>query len=215
MRLRFWFSRGLQVLASILGASVLYGLLMWIQMDDSRLEFLLMMLPLYFILFGGFILLIMTFSLYKMMLSLCLSFGSTRREALVGMHIYRLIPTLGITALAALLYVFPGVEPLFSVRTMVLLSLGAFLLMGAVGSVLGMIYYRFGKVGAIITGISSVILGIGAGFLFAFSTNIQSGLSGLAGSLPLSWVPLVLGAAVYLLTMIPENLVIRNYQVKQ
>ena len=113
MRLRYWFTGALQLLGMVLGASALYCLVIWLQMDDE-VQFLLAMLPLYFILFGSIMMLCLTVGLYKTMVNLALSFGSTRREVLAGLQLYRLLPTLAVAALAALLTGIPGVESVFS-----------------------------------------------------------------------------------------------------
>ncbi len=212
MRLRFWLMGGLRVLGTILGASALYAFFMWIQMEDST--YILTLLPLYLILFGAVMLMAMTLGLYKMMLSLSLSFGSTRREAMMGIHIYRLLPCLGTTAMVALLTAVPGVEFLFSLQSTILVCLGAFLLCGALGAVLGLIYYRFGKLGAILSVVCMVLLAFAGGFLAVLSVDQSDWLQRLFSTVPASWLTLALGAAVYLIVMIPERLVLRKYQVK-
>lgn len=214
MRLRFWLLGSLRIFGSVVGASAIYAIFMWIQMDDGKITNVLTLLPLYFLLFGAIMLLAMTMSLYKMMVSLSLSFGSTRREALAGLHVYRLLPTLGVAAVMAMLTVIPGTEPLFSPQTTILVTLGTFLLCSAVGSALGMIYYRFGKVGAVIMTVCIVLLAITGGILGILSTRQSAWLQAIFNHVPLSWMALGLGAAVYLIVMIPEYVVIRRYQVK-
>lgn len=215
MRLRFWFMSALKMLGLIVGASAAYGLLLWLQMDDGSMAFLAM-LQLYFILFGAFMLLVMNVSLYKMMVSLVLSFGSTRREAFTGLQIYRLLPGLAATALTVLLAVIPGVEPLFSPSATAAICLGAFLLCGAIGSILGMVNYRFGKVGAIVAGVCVAIVCMGGGFLFGFAAVGQTRFPPLLrSSWYFPWIFLIFSAVVYALVLIPERRIIRRYQVKQ
>lgn len=215
MRLRFWLKNGLELLGMTVGISAFYCALMWIQLETGGWSDVLSLLPVCLIIFGAFMFAITAIGLYKMTISLVLSFGSTRREVLMGLQLYRLLPAVGIALLAALLTVIPGVEPVFSPCTTLLLSLGAFLLGGAAGAVLGMVSYRFGKVGTVITVICLGLFGFGLGLLAAFSADGQSWLSALAERGGLPWLCLGLGAAAYLLVMIPESRIVRSYQVKQ
>lgn len=212
MRLRFWFKGGLQALGGGVGASVLYGLLMELQMDSGNL---FMMLSLYLVFFGACILLVTMMSLYKYMLSMALSFGSTRREALVGMHLYRLLPAVSMAALAVLITLVPGTERLFSAGTLFPLALGVLLLGEVAGTILSVIAYRFGKVGGLIAGVCLFLVGVGAGLLAIFSlADEQSWLFEFVGTVSLTWAFLAAVGVLYLLTIIPEARIVRNYQVK-
>lgn len=215
MRLRFWLKSGLEILGMTVGISAFYCALMWIQMEDGGWLDVLSILPVYLIVLGALLFAVTAIGQYRMTVSLVLSFGSTRREVLMGLQIYRLLPTVCIALLAALLTMLPGVAPVFSPYTTFLLSLGAFLLGGAAGALLGMVTYRFGKVGTVITIISMALLGFGLGLLAVFSVDGQSRLYALAERGELPWLCLALGAAAYLLMMIPESRVVRSYQVRQ
>lgn len=214
MRLRYWFTGALQLLGMVLGASALYCLVIWLQMDDE-VQFLLTMLPLYFILFGSIMMLCLTVGLYKTMVNLALSFGSTRREVLAGLQLYRLLPTLAVAALAALLTGIPGVESVFSLGQTARICLGAFLVSSAFGSVLGMVNYRFGKVGAVVTGISIAAVGIGVGVALGLTAGDAGWLDRLLDRCALGWVFLAVCAVLYLLPLLPECRMIRSYQVRQ
>ena len=63
-------------------------------------------------------------------------------------------------------------EIVFSLGQTVRICLGTFLVSSAFGSVLGMVNYRFGKVGAVVTGIG--IIGIGGGVAFCL-TAVDAG----------------------------------------
>ena len=215
MRLRYWLVGAVKLLGMVVGASAFYCLVMWLQMDDGELTFLLIGLPLYFILFGAFMMLGLTVSLYKSMVNMALSFGSTRREVLAGLQLYRLLPSLAVTALAALLTVIPGAEHMFSPGETISICLGVFLLCSAYGSVLGMVNYRFGKVGAIVSGIGIAAVAIGAGVVFALTADDARWLNLLLDSGALTWVFLAVCSAIYLLVLLPEHRIIRSYQVRQ
>lgn len=213
MRLRFWLKSGWDVLVNTAGMSALYCVVMCIQIENDGWQDILTMLPIYLILFGALVFAISAFGLYKMTISLVLSFGSTRREVLLGLQLYRLLPAAGIALLAALLTMIPSVEPVFSPGTAFLISLGVFLLGGAAGAILGMVAYRFGKVGTVITAICVGLFGSGLGVMGSLS--IAGGGYDLRAPGSLPWLLLALGAAVYLLVMIPEIRVVRGYQVRQ
>ena len=215
MKLRFWVVSALKNLGIIVGASLLYGVLMWMQMDDGTLSNLLEGLSLYLILFGALMTLGINTGLYKMSVSLALSFGSTRREALVGVHLYRLIPAAAVTALASLIFLIPGVEPLFGMGTTMVLSAGLFLLCGAFGSVLGMVSCRFGKTGAIVAGIAAGVVCLCGGFAFGFAAVDQSWWPRLFQGLGLTWVFLLAAAAIYAIVSVPEYRFVRSFQVRQ
>lgn len=213
MRLRFWIKGGLQTLATVAGASAIYGLLMWFQSSASTLEEVLSLLPLYILTFGTIMLLAMTVSVYKGMLPLALSFGSTRREVFVGLQVFRLLPTAAVVLLLVLLFLVPGTEMFLGLSTAVLLTVGLFLFVGAIGSGLGMVYVRFGKLGTILMVVTLLVLG------FALGIGAVLGLSSVKFDVAVSlrwlpWLVLAAGAAVYLLMLIPEFRTVRKYQIK-
>lgn len=213
MRLRFWIKGGLQTLATVAGASALYGLLMWVQSSDITLEETLSFLPFYLVTFGAIMLLAMTVSVYKAMLPLALSFGSTRREAFVGLQVFRLLPTAAVALLLVLLFLVPGTEMVLGLSAVVLLTAGLFLFVGAIGSGLGMIYVRFGKLGTILMVVTLLVLGLALGI--GAVLGLSSVKFDVAVSLRwLPWLVLATGAAVYLLMLIPEFRTVRKYQIK-
>lgn len=213
MRLRFWIKGGLQTLATVAGASALYGLLMWVQSSNITLEETLSFLPFYLVTFGAIMLLAMTVSVYKAMLPLALSFGSTRREAFVGLQVFRLLPTAAVALLLVLLFLVPGTEMVLGLSAVVLLTAGLFLFVGAIGSGLGMIYVRFGKLGTILMVVTLLVLGLALGI--GAVLGLSSVKFDVAVSLRwLPWLVLATGAAVYLLMLIPEFRTVRKYQIK-
>ena len=213
MRLRFWFRSSLQTLAAILGASALYGLMMGMQLNGAELADILGLLPMYLTIFGAIILLAMMLGVYKFMLGLSISMGSTRREAFVGLQVARMVPTLVTVAITALLTLIPGAEFFWGASTMIPAALGLFLFTGALGSIFGMVYLRFGKVATILTVILLILVGAGCGVLGVL------GIQATRFHVPLSaqWIPwliLAAGAVFYTLMLIPESRVVRGYQVK-
>lgn len=210
MRLRFWFRSSLQTLAATLGASAVYGLLMGIQLDGASFQDVLSLLPMYLMLFGAVMLMAMMLAVYKFSLGLSISLGSTRREAFVGLQVYRLVPTLVTVAVTALVTLVPGVETFWGPAVMIPAALGIFLFTGALGGLAGMVYLRFGKIAAILTVLLLIVMGGVCGGLTVFFAEANWPV--LAGWIP--WLILGLGAVVYGLVLIPESRVVRKYQVK-
>lgn len=211
MRLAYWFQSGIKTLATIAGACAVYGFLMWIQMDTGFLEFLGMSAPLMMIFFGAVMLFAFGMVQYRMALNISLSFGSTRREAMVGLHLYRLIPAVGITALAVLIPLAFGQELLFGTRATILVGVGIMLLGSAVGMMTGLIDLRFGKAVSIIV---FVLVALVCGFCGGFAVIAADEVFSFAGQLPVSMILALAGVGAYLLVSIPEVLAVRRYQVK-
>lgn len=210
MRLRFWFSRSGQILIAILGASFLYGLLMGLQMDSASLADILGMMPMYLALFGAVMLMANMLAAYKFLLDLSLSLGSTRRESFAGLQIYRLVPILISVAVIALLALIPGVETFWGPAVLIPAALGLFLLAGALGSLAGMVYLRFGKAMTVLTVVLMILVGgVCGGLTVLFAEANWPVLAGW-----ISWMILAAGAVVYGLTLIPEHRVVCKYQVK-
>ena len=212
MRLKFWIKQGIDTFLLILGASALYGFLMFIQ-TDSGWDGLLILLPLYLLLFGALMMLGMSIGIYKMAIPLAISFGSTRNEVLLGLQIFRIIPMIFIPALATLLTAISGEPATLPTSAVFLLGIGAFLLTNAAGALLGAVFVRHGKPAAIITGIVILLSCFSAGFLAAFSEN--NGLLAniaLTGDLP--WLVLAIGLFLYSISMIPEQRMVWKCNVK-
>ena len=90
MRLRYWLKSGFQTFGLVIGACLIYGLLMALQMQDALSDMFTLM-PVYLLLFGGMMLLAMNIGVYKFNLQLALAFGSTRNEAILGLNLFRRI----------------------------------------------------------------------------------------------------------------------------
>lgn len=211
MRLRYWFRGILQSLAIVLGASFAYAALMLLQMDDGW-EFIGTLLPLYLLLFGGIMLAAMNIATYKFNLPLALAFGSTRREAMVGLNLQRLVPTVCLIVLACVCSVSGELLP---VRQLLPLGLGWFLLLNALGAVAGMIYQRFGKVVAIVSSVLLMLVGMAVGMLVAMTGRGADWLpvaSAQGGKI--AWAVLAVGLIVYGIILIPERRIVQSCNVK-
>lgn len=103
-------------------------------------------------------------------------------------------------------------EIVFILGQTVRICLGTFLVSSAFGSVLGMVNYRFGKVGTVVTGIG--IIGIGGGVAFCLTAVDAGWPDGFLNRCTLDWVFLAVCAVLYLLPLFPECRIIRGYQVR-
>ena len=165
------------------------------------------------LLFSAIMLLAMMLAVYKFSLGLSISMGSTRREAFVGLQVFRLLPTLVTVGLTALLTLMPSVEAFWGPAVVIPAALGLFLATGAFGSLLGMVYLRFGKLGAVLSVILFILIGITGGVLTVMA--IQANRFSL--SISAAWIPwtiLAAGAVIYGLMMLLESNVVRKYQVR-
>ena len=107
MRLRFWIKQGFETVFMILLCSLIYGFFMFVQGNDGWIG-LLVLLPLYLLLFGALLMIAMTTAIHKLAVPLAISFGSTRNEVLLGLQLYRVIPVCLIPALATILTALGG-----------------------------------------------------------------------------------------------------------
>lgn len=210
MRLRFWWQEAAVNLAFSLGASVLYGLLMALQMN-SAFTGLVSMLPFYMLMFGIFVNLGMCLTVYRTAVPLSLSFGSTRRETIVGLQVYHLLPAVGIPALAGLICALPGSDVFLMAGEMMALGVGLFLLLTAVGILLGGLHIRFGVAASVVTGVALVIIAVGGGIvgILVVSDQLKQLLFGCA-----QWIVLTVGAVAYGLAFLLEKRIVRRYAVK-
>ena len=213
MKLKYWIGSGLETLLIVLGTTLFYGLMMTLQSQYMDWNDLLIMVPVYLLLFGGVMQLAMTVGVYKLNVNLSLSFGSTRNEVLLGLQLFRLIPTLCNTALICVLLALAGENALFTPWTALPISLGIGLACGALGSVIGIVYARFGRLATVLTVVIIVALAITGGILAVMSSQTQW-LQSLVNHIGFSWLVFGIGLILYALTMIPEHRTVWKYSVR-
>lgn len=206
MRLRFWIRSGLQTFVAVIGACAFYALLMYIQLGDGTQD-LISTVPMYLLAFGGMMLMVMNIGVYKLHLHLALSFGSTRNEAILGLNLFRLIPAVLLTAILTVICALPGSDfPFQSIP----LGLGVYLLFGALGTLIGIVFTKYGKIVTVITAIA-IVLCCGA---IGFFVGISGGGIHLGGVGNLSWILLCIGLFLYAIMQIPEQRTVWNCNVK-
>ena len=145
MRLKDWFKSGLQFGTIVVAASFVYGLLM----GTNGVGELLTMAAMYMLLVGALINVLYNLGVYKTILPVALSFGSTRREAFVGMQCYRLVYMLGLLAIATVLYLLAGERGLMELADAAPICIGVLLLLHTLGAVMGQHPLRQGSIGSV------------------------------------------------------------------
>ena len=206
MRLKDWFKSGLQYAAIIIFASAIYGVLM----EPTNLDEMVSMAAMYMLLFGGVMSLLFSISVYKVMLPVSLGFGSTRREAFVGIQCYRVVYMVLVSAAAVGLYLLGGKMGLTELKVLAPIGIGLMPLMTAVGAVIGMVGSRFGKgVMAAMTVIGSLI----AVAIMLATLILCDVFEEQIGSFGL-WMMPVAGLLVYGLVSIFEYKSVKKYSVK-
>ena len=207
MRLKDWLKSGLQYGAIVVGASFLYGTLM----GPSSVGEMLTMTAMYMLLFGAAINMLYNITVYKVMLPLALSFGSTRKEAFVGIQCYRLVYAVLVIGVAVPLYLLAREDGVTELMIFVPIGIGLMLMMNALGAVLGMIGNRFGKgFMAVLTVVGSLIacgIVVTAVILFSFLSESIGSYYGL-------WLLPVVGLVIYGLVSIAEHKAVKKYSVK-
>lgn len=206
MRLKDWVKTALQYSGIVVGASLLYGVLM----EPTDLRMMMNMTGTYMLMFGAAMTMLFGITVYKVMLPVSLGFGSTRKEAFVGMQCFRLIYCAIVTAVALLVFLLNGEIGMAEFKPLAPICIGLMPLFGALGAVLGIIGNRFGKsTMAVVSAVGALlVMGIlfGTLMLFAFLED-KIGVLGM-------WMFPVLGLVIYGLTCIWEHKKVMKYCVK-
>lgn len=206
MRLKDWVKTALQYSGIVVGASLLYGVLM----EPTDLKMMMNMTGTYMLMFGAAMTMLFGITVYKVMLPVSLGFGSTRKEAFVGMQCFRLIYCAIVTAVALLVFLLNGEMGMAEFKPLAPICIGLMPLFGALGAVLGIIGNRFGKsTMAVVSAVGALlVMGIlfGTLMLFAFLED-KIGVLGM-------WMFPVLGLVIYGLTCIWEHKKVMKYCVK-
>lgn len=217
MRLRYWFKESLTVIVASVGGSALYTFLMWLSDMDFGDDGPLFMGFVYLCCFGGFMGLIMNIAAHSQHLPTALSFGSTRKEAMVGMQIFRLLPALVIAILSTVLFII--YEGQFQTKCLLIgvLSLAVSLILGTWGSFMGIMHSRFG-VKALVAVLVSGLLILGGCtaviIVTALSDNADAIFEPILSHPVFPWALGLIPLAFYGLSLIPEKKAIYTCSVK-
>lgn len=206
MRLKDWLKSGLQYGAIVVGASFLYGVLM----GPSSVSEMLTMTAMYMLLFGAVINMLYNVTVYKVTLPLALSFGSTRKEAFVGIQCYRLVYAVLVIGVAVPLFLLAGEDGRADMMFFAPIGIGLLLTLNGLGAVLGMLGNRFGK------GVLAAVTVIGSLLACAimFGSIIVFALLDERIGTAVMWVMPIVGLVVYGVVSIFEHRAVYKYGVK-
>ncbi|MEA4965319.1 MAG: hypothetical protein VB055_05800 [Oscillospiraceae bacterium] len=144
MRLRLWLRHGFQTFLWSLGVAAFYLLISLLSSSDATFSDIAASTPYYILIGAAMLTPIVCLSAYQSYLPAYLALGSTRRDAVTGMLLLRLVPALCTTLVSALLCLLLRAD-----ATLKLLPAAFFLILtlGAFGSISGGICQRFPKFG--------------------------------------------------------------------
>lgn len=211
MRRRLWILDGLQSTGLALAVTAFYTLMITLQQSLSW-EDVLAVFPLYLVLMGGLMATICAMTVHRVQLHVAISLGLTRRESWGGIHLLRLIPAVGVSVLTAVLAAV-GRNPWAAPWMLLVLSLGVQLFCAALGTLLGLVYLKWGKFGTLLTVLMAIFAGGLGGFgaVMGFETL---GVDRLFSGDVLPWLILAFGAICYGLVQIPEGRTLAHMQVR-
>ncbi len=216
MRLRYWVKNALNITAITIAGALLYGVFMWFSVmhDDNDPMFMAM---LFLVAFGGFMQAIYGISAYTGFLPVALSLGSTRKEALAGIRVFRLLIMLIIAAAVAVLALLnKGFDP--TVLIMTALSLLLSMIFGAWGAFMGMASARYGSKasGAVFVGGLVLLASISVSIIYlaVFLENGESVFNRIISSPMFVWGLVLAIIGLYGISMLPEKKAVYTYEVK-
>lgn len=214
MRLRYWIMSALKNSAIALIATAVYAPVWYIMSAQSDPGNLLLTVSVYLLTFGGSISMALNITAYKQNLPIALSFGSSRKEAAVGLQLFRLIPGAVVVGLAAVLFALAGNSSFLPVLWFVLIGLGIFLALGAFGSLSGLLLAK-GEAG-VFAAICPLVVGILMSIAIIFGPAAVAALWGEDFSLPgfLPWVIFLVGLAAHAGSTVPEFRAVYKLNVK-
>lgn len=214
MRVRFWVKSGLYNSGVLLACSAVYTVMMHLNTEAISLSEMILFLPVYLWIFGSFMSIAFASSLYKQSLPLALSFGSTRKEAIFGIQLYRLIPMVVMAAVSPMLTLLCGRESFQIMVTVLPGACGGYLIVNSIGSMIGIITAKFGNKALLVTVPVIILLFVGGFFLGVTAITGFDFLCDLVLSPTIVWIALAAGAVVYAVSLIPEVKTVRSYNVK-
>ena len=208
MRAKYWLLDGCKMSLMFLFGAVIFTVMMTLQGSSETFGDYLTEFTSFYVFFGALMQTILLQTSFKLQMPLAISMGCTRKEAHLGYHLYRL----SFLTVALCIYSILSHLPGNAMKLSILLVLGFYLILGAVGSGLGMIAIKLGRkamiVFFVVFGLLCGILGglIGVGAAVAMGNSQSHG--------PMPVLVLALGVLCHLLVTIPERKTISTLVVK-
>ncbi|MBE6955260.1 MAG: hypothetical protein E7449_05040 [Ruminococcaceae bacterium] len=211
IRMGFWLKQSRTVLLFALAAGPAMCLYMWLINSSVNLRELVQTAPMQSAWFAGFLQMAMSLSVYRLYLPLAISFGSTRKEAQVGMTLMKMINTVGIVAIFCVYNLLFSGELRNTFFAFTPAVVGFVVFFGSIGSLFGMLVHRFGGKGGWLMGLICGVMGAVVAIfvvrgVFSSSWEINARLVNI--------IALILGGAFLCAELMTQRLILRNYAVK-
>lgn len=211
MRLRFWIKSALTAAGILIVSSPLYSIILCLQDDELDL---IPLIAIYMWSFGAVCAMIFPMQYMKQNLPLALSFGSSRKEALLGIQIYRLLPMVMIIAASLLLVWIGDRETFYTLLKALPGFIGASLLCGSIGTVIAAAQIKFGNKSLFFTIPAMILLFVGGIFLGVQAVTGFEFVANIVLSPAIVWIALAIGVTAHGLSLIPEVKTVYHYNVK-
>lgn len=209
MRRLYWVKEGLKVVATIFGATALYSLFMaLLNTDEDPLQSFFRQGTIYFVIMGVLMSLLSNMGLHQTIIPISLSFGGTRKEAIWGVQLYRLIVLLFLLIGASVLFGLMLSDVSILLGTIPII-IGLYLFFAGLGGLLGTFVSRISK------GVLVVIVGFATLLIMFILIFVILGMGiGLEISDYIPWLIFIPCAAVYGICSIFEVRSIRRHYVR-
>lgn len=216
MRLRFWLKEAVDWSIALILGGILYVLLIyniWAE-DGFALQQMFAIASPTLVFLGGLICMVLITTQHTLHLPIALGFGSTRREAFVGMQCTRLLTTAVVVTAAVILSVPAGEAGKLSAMQTAVLGIGVFLFLEALGVFLAILHARFGnKIYTVFMIVGTVITGVLFGFMTPMLARGEDLPFPLNGD-TVSWVCCAAGLVCYGISLPVERRTVHKFSVK-
>lgn len=208
MRRLFWAKEGVKFAGTVVAASGIYAFLMAAMNGPvNTLQENINLGVLYLAMFGSIMSQMFNIAAYQTVVPLALSFGGTRKEVVLGIHIYRLAIILPLVIVVAVVTMLTTSAMRYQLLVIVVLMVAAFLFFSGLGATIGSLQSKLGKTAlSVISAVSvlggMVLFGLCVFLLYAV---FEKGIL---------WFSLGFGALVYTVCSVFEYRAIKSYCVK-
>lgn len=218
MKCEKWLTLAAQIILMAVGFAAAYAFLMWLSADSAG-AVALSMVPYYLVMGCALFVMVIGIAAYKSYLPVCVSFGSTRRDAMFGLQIMSRLPAMAVTLIAAAFCMIVKNE---MTRGFMALWLPLFCLMlaaGSLGGIIGCIGVRFGRIGMLLSVIILMLCGMTGGFVGGVTAaGGFAGVSAFLADFDISTVVTLVAAIVAVVLWAVELIIMKKilgkYEVK-
>lgn len=218
MKLKRWLLLSGSIVFSGFGIAVIFVIINMLTASGAGIANAFYQMPQNFVTGCMLVCAIMSVTVYKVYLPMCLSMGSRRLDAFVGLQIMSKLPAVAATVLSAVFCLIFKNDSTSVFLAAWKLNLLEVIIAGSVGGIMGCVWVRFGRVGAVLTVVFMALIGGTIGFLSGFSASnhempqiINSWLGG-SDNFILGFA--AVAALLWLAEIIFSRNTLKNYEVK-